>query len=243
MKKNILITGATSGIGLTFLKKNISKDLRFYLIGRNFKKVNSFKKNIKNKKKINLISFNFNKSLKKFNFNKIPKLDYIVLSAGIAKYNLIKDFDEKIFDEVVAVNLTQTAKFIALLVKKNRINNNASIVTVSSISGYKMAFNFHFAYSISKAGLIGMTKSLAVELSPKSIRVNAVAPGMVNTPMSDGVYVDDYFLKLDKEKYPLGKRYARTSEISDVINFLLFSKSSFITGQTIVIDGGFTLTK
>jgi NAD(P)-dependent dehydrogenase (short-subunit alcohol dehydrogenase family) len=243
MKKNILITGATSGIGYFFLKKNISKDLRFYLIGRNFKKVNSFKKNIKNKKKINLISFDFNKSLKKFNFNKIPKLDYIVLSAGIAKYNLIKDFDEKIFDEVVAVNLTQTAKFIALLVKKNRINNNASIVTVSSISGYKMAFNFHFAYSISKAGLIGMTKSLAVELSPKSIRVNAVAPGMVNTPMSDGVYVDDYFLKLDKEKYPLGKRYARTSEISDVINFLLFSKSSFITGQTIVIDGGFTLTK
>jgi NAD(P)-dependent dehydrogenase (short-subunit alcohol dehydrogenase family) len=241
MKKNILITGATSGIGLTFFKKNISKDLVFFLIGRNFKKINSFKKNIKNKKKINLISFDFNKSLKKFNFNKIPKLDYIVLSAGIAKYNLIKDFNEKIFDEVIAINLIQTAKFIASLVKKNKINNNASIVTVSSISGYKMAFNFHFAYSISKAGLIGMTKSLAVELSPKSIRVNAVAPGMVNTPMSDGVYVDDYFLKLDKEKYPLGKRYARTSEISDVINFLLFSKSSFITGQTIVIDGGFTL--
>jgi short-subunit dehydrogenase len=165
MKKNILITGATSGIGLTFFKKNISKDLVFFLIGRNFKKINSFKKNIKNKKKINLISFDFNKSLKKFNFNKIPKLDYIVLSAGIAKYNLIKDFNEKIFDEVVAINLTQTAKFIALLVKKNKVNNNASIVTVSSISGYKMAFNFHFAYSISKAGLFGMTKSLANELS------------------------------------------------------------------------------
>jgi 3-oxoacyl-[acyl-carrier protein] reductase len=188
-----------------------------------------------------LISFDFNRSLKKFDFNKIRKLDYIVLSAGIHKPNLIKVFNEKIFDEVVAINLTQTAKFIALLTKKNKINNNASIVTVSSISGYKMAFNFSFAYSISKAGLIGMTKSLAVELSPKSIRVNAVAPGMVNTPMSDGVYVDDYFLKLDKEKYLLGKRYARTSEISDVINFLLFSKSSFITGQTIVIDGGFTL--
>jgi NAD(P)-dependent dehydrogenase (short-subunit alcohol dehydrogenase family) len=241
VKKNILITGATSGIGLSLFKKNISKDLGFYLIGRNFKKIVSFKKNVKNKKKLNLISFDFNKSLKKFNFNKIPKLDYIVLSVGIAKPNLIKDFNEKIFDEVIAINLIQTAKFIASLVKKNKINNNASIVTVSSISGYKMAFNFHFAYSISKAGLIGMTKSLAVELSPKSIRVNAVAPGMVNTPMSDGVYVDDYFLKLDKEKYPLGKRYARTSEISDVINFLLFSKSSFITGQTIVIDGGFTL--
>jgi NAD(P)-dependent dehydrogenase (short-subunit alcohol dehydrogenase family) len=243
VKKNILITGATSGIGLSLFKKNISKDLEFYLIGRNFKKIFSFKKNVKNKKKLNLISFDFNKSLKKFNFNKIPKLDYIVLSAGIAKYNLIKDFNEKIFDEVVAINLIQTAKFIALLVKKNKVNNNASIVTVSSVSGYKMAFNFHFAYSISKAGLIGMTKSLANELSSKLIRVNAVAPGMVSTPLADGINNDEYFLKIDKEKYLLGKRYARPSEISDVINFLLFSKSSFITGQTIVIDGGFTLTK
>ena len=118
MKKNILITGATSGIGLSFFKKNFSKNLEFYLIGRNFKKVISLKKNFK--KKLNLISFDFNKSLKKFNFNKIPKLDYIVLSAGIAKPNLIKEFDEKIFDEVVAINLTQTAKFIALLVKKKK---------------------------------------------------------------------------------------------------------------------------
>ena len=137
----------------------------------------------------------------------------------------------------------KTAKFVALLVKKNKLNKRAAIVTLSSISGYKMAFNFHFAYYISKAGLIGMTKSLANELSSKLIRVNAVAPGMVNTPLADGIKNDDYFLKLDKEKYPLGKIYARPSEISDVINFLLFSKSSFITGQTIVIDGVFTLTK
>lgn len=141
------------------------------------------------------------------------------------------------------VNLLQTARFLGLLVKKGKINNNASIVIVSSLSGYKMAFNFHYAYSISKAGLIAMTKSLANELSTKLIRVNAVAPGMVNTPINKKLNNDDYFKQIDRKKYLLGKRYANPSEVSDAINFLLSSKSSFITGQTLVVDGGFTITK
>lgn len=103
--KNILVTGATSGIGLDFVKKNLGRNYNFFLVGRNFDELNKFikKKNIKSK--INIINFDFNKKLVFFNFKKIPKLDYIVLSAGVAKYNLIKDFDEKIFDEVVNINL------------------------------------------------------------------------------------------------------------------------------------------
>ena len=106
-----------------------------------------------------------------------------------------------------------------------------------------MAFNFHYAYSISKAGLIAMVRSLANELGSKKIRVNAVAPGMVSTPLADKLNKDDYFTNLDKEKYLLSKRYARPSEIADAIDFLLSTKASFITGETIVVDGGFTLTK
>ena len=66
---------------------------------------------------------------------------------------------------------------------------------------------------------------------------------MVSTPLVDKLKADDYFINIDKKKYLLGKRYAKSSEVSDVINFLLSSKSSFITGETIVVDGGFTLTK
>ena len=88
-----------------------------------------------------------------------------------------------------------------------------------------------------------MIETLACELSSKFIRVNSIAPGMVNTPLKKKLNHDDYFTKIDKSKYLLGKRYANPREISDVINFLLSNNSSFITGQTIIVDGGFTLTK
>ena len=243
MKKNILITGATSGIGFNLFKKYIKKNYKIYLIGRNFFNVDKVLVYKKDKIKVSKIKFDFKNSLKNFDFKKIPKLDHLVIAAGVAKYNLVKNFDEKIFDDVVNINLVQTAKFLALLIKNNKINNKASIVIVSSISGYKMAFNFHYAYSISKAGLIAMTNSLANELSSKMIRVNAVAPGMVSTPLAAKLKEDEYFTNIDKAKYLLGKRYAKASEVADVINFLLSSKSSFITGQTIIVDGGFTLTK
>ena len=241
--KNVLVTGATSGIGLDFVKKNLGKNYNLFLVGRNFSVLKKYIKNKKVKSKINIINFDFKKRLGLFDFKKIPKLDHIVLSAGVAKYNLIKDFNEKLFDEVVNINLIQTSKLMSYLVKNDKLNNHASIVVISSISGHKMVFNFNYAYSISKAGLKAMVESLACELGTKLIRVNSIAPGMVNTPLRKKLNQDDHFTKIDKSKYLLGKRYANTREITNVINFLLSDSSSFITGQTIVVDGGFTLTK
>ncbi len=241
--KNVLITGATSGIGLDYVKKNLNKNFNFFLIGRNFENLKKIINKKKHKSKINLMVFDFNEKITKFNFKKIPKIDYVLLSAGIAKYNLVKDFNENLFDEVININLIQNAKFISYLVKNNKLNDHASIVVISSISGFKMAFNFNYAYSISKAGLKAMVETLACELGNKFIRVNSIAPGMVNTPLRKKLNQDDYFTRIDKSKYILGKRYARTKEITDVINFLLSNNSSFITGQTIIVDGGFTLTK
>ena len=240
--KNVLVTGATSGIGLDFVKKNLNKNYNFFLVGRKFDNLKKIIKK-KNKSKINLINFDFKKKFPHLILKKIPKLDYVVLAAGIARYNLIKDFDEKVFDEVVNINLIQTSKFMSNLVKNKKLNNFASIVVISSISGYKMVFNFNYAYSISKAGLKAMVESLACELGSKFIRVNSIAPGMVETPLRKKLNHDSFITDIDKSKYILGKRYANTKEITDVINFLLSKNSSFITGQTIIVDGGFTLTK
>ena len=142
---------------------------------------------------------------KKTNFKKIPQIDYVLLSAGIAKYNLVKDFNEKVFDEVLNINLIQNAKLMSYLVKNNKLNDHASIVVISSISGFKMAFNFNYSYSISKAGLKAMVETLACELGNKFIRVNSIAPGMVNTPLRKKLNQDDYFTRIDKSKYILKK--------------------------------------
>ena len=243
MKKNMLITGSTSGIGLDVFKKNIEENFQFYLIGRNFSDVDKILKDKKYKLKTNKIKFDFKNKLNRSQINKLPKLDYIVLAAGIFKNNLVKNFNEKIFDQVININLLQTAKLLALLVKHDKINYGASIVIVSSISGHKMSFNYHYAYSISKAGITAIVKTLAIELSTKLIRINAVAPGMVSTSLAKTVSKDHYFTKIDKAKYLLGRRYAKVSEVSSVIKFLLSSESSFITGETIIVDGGFSSTR
>ena len=83
--KNVLVTGASSGIGFDFVKKNLNKDYNFFLIGRNFNNLKSYINNKKFKSKINIINFDFKKKISLFDFKKIPKLDYVVLSAGIAK--------------------------------------------------------------------------------------------------------------------------------------------------------------
>ena len=98
---------------------------------------------------------------------------------------------------------------MSYLVKNNKLNNHASIVIISSISGFKMAFNFNYSYSISKAGLKAMVETLACELGNKFININSIAPGMVNTPLRKKLNQDE-FLKNRYVQIHFPKRYART---------------------------------
>ena len=139
--------------------------------------------------------------------------------------------------------MLNTSKFFANLIKFKKIRKKGSVVIISSLAGTGgLIVPGQYSYSISKNGLLGMLKVSALELSRNLIRVNSVAPGMVETSLTKN-YDAKYFYETDKKNYILGQRYCKVNEVSNVINFLLSKKSSFITGQIIVVDGGYSLKK
>ncbi len=163
------------------------------------------------------------------------KIDALVCNAGIALPKLFTQTTEEEYDRLFDVN-TKGVFFLTQAVAKEMIAaGSGSIVNVSSMWGIAGASG-EAAYSASKAAVIGLTKSLAKELAPSGIRVNCVAPGVVDTDMN--ACYDEDTMALLAEKTPLG-RIASPSEIAQTICFLVSDRASFITGQTITVDGGF----
>lgn len=242
MIRKILITGATSGIGLAVAKYYLKKNFLVYCQGRNFCELDKFVQNNKLKKKYVKILLDFNHSFSPKKISKLEGLDKILISSGFVKNNLVKFFDEKIFDSILNVNLMFPLKLISYLYSNNKINNKAQIVFLSSLLGHVKLMPGTSAYATSKAGMIGAMKSFALEFSEKEISINAIAPGMVNTPLvKNAKYISKEQFKKDNERYLIGKKYLTINEIKNQIIFLLSSQSKRITGQTLVIDAGFSL--
>lgn len=166
--------------------------------------------------------------------DKLGRIDILVNNAGITKDNLLIRMSEDDWDQVIDVNLKGaflTSKAVAKGMMKNRYGKIINISSVVGIMGNPGQAN----YSASKAGLIGLTKTLAKELASRGIRVNAIAPGFVNTDMTETLKEDvrDAMMKA----IPLGY-FAEPKEISNLVNFLAGEESDYITGQVIQIDGG-----
>ena len=158
---------------------------------------------------------------------------------------MASSINDKLFDKILNVNLLKIAKLISHFIYLKKFNQKASIVIVSSIGGNNTVMPGQYAYSISKAGLTGIVKSLALEMSNLQVRVNAVNPAMTKTNMIKNYLLlgHNYFANKDKKKYPLYKDYLNAKDVANLIDFLLSSKSKSITGQSIVIDNGYTLNK
>jgi len=239
---NIFICGATSGIGLELCKFYLKKRNNVYCLGRNFLQINKFVKKNHLTKFFFKIIFDLKKNFNDNMIKKISNLDKIVICPGFVKDNLIKFFNNKIFDNLIKVNLTNPVKIISNLYSKEKINNNAQIVFVSSLLGSYKFRPGALGYALSKAGIISAVKSLALEFAEKNISVNAVAPAMVETNLIKNLrnISKDQF-DVDKKKYILEKKYLSIKEIKDQIIYLLSKKAKKITGQTLVIDAGYLL--
>jgi len=137
-------------------------------------------------------------------------------------------------------NAVSSIQLTRLLVKEKKLNRNGSIVFTSSINGNKCAYIGSTIYAASKAMLTGFSKALALELSPKGIRVNTVEPGMIETDLIKDSAISAEELEKDRQKYPL-KRYGRPEEVAAAVVYLLSDVTKWMTGTQLLIDGGYTL--
>lgn len=161
-------------------------------------------------------------------------IDIMVNNAGITKDNLILRMKEEEFDSVIDVNLKgvfnclKSVTPVMVRQKHGKIINISSVVGISGNAG-------QVNYAASKAGIIGMTKSLAKEIGSRGINVNAVAPGFIDTEMTQGL--GDKVKEEAKKNIPL-KRFGEAQDVAEVVAFLAGSESDYITGQVIHVDGG-----
>ena len=236
-----LITGATRGIGKAIAIK-LSKE--GYDIAINYRKeneeLNELKKEIEEigvqviAVKGDVANFEECENFVKQVIERFGQIDVLVNNAGITKDMLLMRMKKEDFEQVIDTNLVGTfnvTKNVISYMMKARSGNIVNISSVVGISGNSGQTN----YSASKAGIIGFTKSLAKEVASRNIRVNAVAPGFIETNMTD-VLKDDIKEEISKN-IPL-KRMGTADDVANAVKFLVSEESSYITGQVIQVDGG-----
>ena len=230
----MLVTGGTRGIGRAITEKLLSEGHKVFAVYKESTKqanelaekygdqVAILQTNLADKEQVSQLIEN----LKDIQF------DGIVNNAGIVYLTKWEDFNFDEWEETLAVNLTAPIKLVHGL--RNNLKDGGAVVNIASVDGFCAAFDT-VAYAASKAALISVTKSLAAILGSRGIRVNAIAPGWVETEMTADTMPDE-----SKELTPL-KRNAKPEEVANVASFLLSEQSSFVSGTTITVDGGLTV--
>ena len=162
-------------------------------------------------------------------------VELLVNNAGISMTGLFQDMGDEDWERTLAVNLTGARNACMEVLPAMISQKRGSIVNISSIWGLRGA-SCEVAYACSKAAIIGLTRSLALELAPSGIRVNCVAPGCIDTDMMKGL--GEETREMCREETPLG-RLGRPEDIAAAVSFFASEKASFITGQVLTADGGF----
>jgi len=242
--KNFVLTGAGKGIGFATLNKLYEANANVAIITRSRLDINKISKKFSSKK---ILSFCGDVSIEKDRKNffeyvkkKMIKIDGLINNAGVRqrkKFDTISESDlDYIYDNNLKSIFFLTQDFLKIIKK-----NTGSIINISSIVGPN-GFKDLSGYALSKSGLIGLTKSLAIELSNKKIRVNSISPGFVKSSYAEKFKknLPDLY-KFTISKTPL-KRWGKCDEVADLILFLLSNNSLYITGNNIFIDGGWSAT-
>ena len=238
--KTILVTGASSGIGRAIAVECSKMGANVIITARNKERLAETFSMLSSNKNQQIIADLTNEKDHILFVEQLPKLDGLVHCAGIVNTLLFQFVDAKSLAEVMAVNFTAPTLISAQLVENRRMNKGSSIVFIGSISGTVCVGGGNSMYSASKGAINGIMKNMALDLASKNIRVNSVNPGMIDTQIFDGGLISDEQLEEDKKRYPL-KRYGKPEEVAYAVIYLLSDASQWITGSSLVIDGGYTL--
>lgn len=237
--KKILITGASSGIGRAIAIECSKMGANLVICGRNRERLEETFNVLEGENHLIFEGDLLQNDVLSNLISVVPQLDGVVLSTGKGLTLPFQFSTRDKLDDVFSINFFSPVELLRLLSKKKKINTGGSVVIISSIGG-TFKFNIgHSIYGASKAALSAIVRYSSQELAVKKIRVNSICPGMVETPFIRRGTLTDEQLNEDMKQYPL-KRYGKPEDIAYGAIYLLSDASSWMTGQSLVIDGGIT---
>ncbi len=238
--KVAVVTGATRGIGFTVAESLAKCGAQVACIGTNVERLNESVAKIVDqglKAKAYICNVADKEQVKKMAENVLTdfgSVDILVNNAGITRDMLLRRLTDEDWDDVINVNLGGPFRVTRAFLESMRKKKKGRIVNIASISGL-IGNPGQANYSASKAGVIGMTRTLSKEVGNRNITVNAIAPGFIETDMT--AVLKEIMIQGVKDRTPLG-RLGKPEDIANAVLFFVSDEASFITGQTLVVDGG-----
>ena len=234
---SVILTGATGGIGNSILDKLVAGGAKVLATGTNDEKLKKIKEKFNNVE-VEKFDLSMHEKIDNFIENSYErlgnKIDILINNAGLAKDNLAIRMKNEEWNKVIDVNLTSTFLLSKFAIKKMLKNKKGKILNIASVVAHTGNIG-QSNYTASKAGIIAMSKSLAVEYGKKNININCVSPGFIASEMTDKL--NNEYKDLLKSKISLG-RFGEPEDVANIVVFLCSDLSDYITGETIHVNGG-----
>jgi 3-oxoacyl-[acyl-carrier protein] reductase len=234
--KNVIVTGASGGIGNSIVERLNKCGANILATGTKIEKLEELKKKFD---KIKILKFDISQSDKIEEFienstSELGGLDCIINNAGITQDNLAIRMSLDEWKKVIDINLTSTFLMSKFSIKKMLKNKKGKIINITSVVGHTGNLG-QANYTASKAGIIAMSKSLAIEYAKKNININCISPGFIQTAMTDKI--DEKFKEVIISKIP-SARLGKPEDIANAVIFLASNQSDYINGETLHVNGG-----
>lgn len=235
--KTVLVTGASSGIGRATAIDCARMGATVIITGRNEERLAATLAELEGEGHLSVAADLCAEGAIDEIVKGLPELQGVVLCAGKGDTTPILFATRKKFDDIFAIDFFAPVELLRMLLKKKKLRGGSSAVIISSIGGVMMRNVANGVYEAAKAAINSTMMIFAKEMGPRHIRVNSVCPGMVETPLIHGGNITDEQLKADEALYPLG-RYGQPEDVAHACVYLLSDAASWVTGHSLVVDGG-----